>query len=122
MDAKGVINLVGRTWPRYLTTVGYINTTDQLKHLIPVYREHLPILRKKPKFHYWFHPELVLAIVYSETPQLGKVIRAWLDLAPITQPIIMGEIVSEQQMETGQEDEINQLIQSYVEEVDLCNK
>ena len=94
MDAKGVINLVGRTWPHYLTTVGYINTTDQLKHLIPVYREHLPTLRKKPKFCYWFHPELVLAIIYSETPQLGKVIRAWLDLAPIAQPLIMGEVSS----------------------------
>ena len=58
VDAKEVINLVGRTWPHYLTTVGYTNTTDQLKHLIPVYREHLPTLRKKPKFRYLVSPRI----------------------------------------------------------------
>ena len=60
--------------------------------------------------------------MYSETPHLGRVARQWLDLAPLAQPIITGEIVGEKQMKTEQKKEINQLVQSYVEKANLCNK
>ena len=67
IDAQGVINLVGRTWPRYLTTVGYVNTMDQLKHLIPVYCKHFSTLRKKLRIRYgftqnWFLPLCILKL------------------------------------------------------------
>ena len=75
VDAKEIIDLVGRPWPCYLSTVGYAQMLEQLVYLTPVYCEFLPsllTLKKRTTVCYWFHPELVLAIVYSETLHLGN--------------------------------------------------
>ena len=64
VNAKGVIDLAGRPWPRYFSTIGYERLIEQLKDITPVYREFLPNIKKKTRIGYWFHPELVLTIIY----------------------------------------------------------
>ena len=107
VDAKGVIDLVGRPWPRYLSTIGYSRILEQLAYLTPVYREFLPSLKKRTKFCYWFHPELVLAIVYSEAPHLGNLLRTWLDTNKPQQPLNVEEQI-------GKEEEIQQFVDAFL--------